>query len=510
MQWHKNNIKIIFLLLISTGFICLFIELPSSFGFFLGDADPMVNNMWLEPANPKPGDMVSINLSVYNLGTDSTKSVTDVVTVGYFINGDLISLDELPDILPGIDNGVRLTSGPIWEVTDGTHTITSVLNYHDTLSHLTDNLDNNIMQKTYHLGDWQNPPSRISYDLFQEFSPNMKRHIVTINGNVVLPEYFPEYRTPRVNIEFTSEQNLVQKYTAVVDRDTGNFYWRSTLPIFDNSIPITVYFYDERSSQFNYSHTAELHPVTLQNNESLIALKFNDSYFNLSNQNFIIVIYDESYQVVDQINTNQLSNHIIKKFNTSQPSLSSFVEDGYLEKQTSTFRIDPSQNILYVVLPGDKIYNFEVYSENQLEYTSFKFLENNKIITDVIDKPKTTYPVNLNNDESLLAVNMSGLLNSHEFNTSDFEFVFFQDSYEHLYRITSFTEHDDLNFLYDDEFLSILPANHNYIVEIYLEGEFLTAFETFLTNKTVVTQTISSAEIDSLLSKSDFVNGGIN
>ena len=213
-----------FLLLLSVISISLLVEFPTSSGFFLGDADPMINNMWLEPQNPQPGDVVSINLSVYNLGTDSTKSVTGVVTVGYFVNGNLVSLDELPDMSPGIENGVKLSSGPIWEVTDGTHTITSVLNYHDTLSHLSDNFENNIMQKTYHLGDWKNPPSLISYDLFQEFIPGTKKQIVTIKGNAVLPEYFPEYRTSRVNIEFTPDINSVQKSSAIIDRDTGDFY----------------------------------------------------------------------------------------------------------------------------------------------------------------------------------------------------------------------------------------------------------------------------------------------
>ena len=172
----------------------LSIDTTTSFAFRLGDADPLINNIWLEPENPEPGDVISIHSSIYNQGTQSTKEVTNVVTIGYFIDGNLVKISSLTDVRPGVENGIEISTGPIWLATDGVHTVTMILNYHDTLSHLSDNFENNIMQKKYYIGNWENSPNTlISFDLFQETIPNTQNQIVKITGKIILPENYSKY-----------------------------------------------------------------------------------------------------------------------------------------------------------------------------------------------------------------------------------------------------------------------------------------------------------------------------
>ena len=257
--------------------MCLVIPVGDSSAFRLGDADPFLNNIWIEPKNPNPGDVISINSSIYNLGTQSTGSVTDVVTVGYFLNGDLIKIDTLPDVVPGEDNGVKITTGPIWAATDGVHTITVILNYHDTLSHLTDNLENNIMQKVYHIGDWENPNPRISAKLFQEYNQVTNDQDIRIVGEVDLPTDVLK-SNPRIIIQFDDDRNkFKQQYTASIDPETGSFYFKETFEYPQTVTPITISYFTDKNESYQYKlHT---YPMKLKENDSVLILQeLTDSF----------------------------------------------------------------------------------------------------------------------------------------------------------------------------------------------------------------------------------------
>ena len=101
-------------IILSSLFVMMIFLLSSitpSFAFRLGDADPLINNIWLEPENPEPGDVISIHSSIYNQGTQSTKEVTNVVTIGYFIDGNLVKIFPLTDVRPGVENGIEISTG---------------------------------------------------------------------------------------------------------------------------------------------------------------------------------------------------------------------------------------------------------------------------------------------------------------------------------------------------------------------------------------------------------------
>lgn len=464
-----------------------------SFAFRLGDADPLLNNIWLEPKNPEPGDMVSIHSSIYNQGTQSTKEVTDVVTIGYFIDGDLVKISTLTDVRPGLENGIEISTGPIWMATDGIHTFTVILNYHDTLSHLSDDFENNIMQKKYYVGNWQNLSHHlISFELFQEAIPDTENQIVKISGNIILPENYSKYSKPRINIEFDNKKGMIHNHSLLVDRETNSFYWREIVPVSNTMIPITASFSDSRHNNDPlYHYTLNLHPISLNQNESLFVLKLSDSTEsnNFKTQKFNVVIYDESYQLIEKYDTGKISDYPIKQIETIQLPASPFEENTSTTQSNPVFSTNPDGDLLYIILPGGKSYYFEIYSENNLEYSSLKFLKPNKISNDAMET-KNIYNVNLNESESLLSLKLSDLDNHHTFRNSEFVIIIFQDSYVNLFKQISTFRNDDLHLIYED-LLTVLPANHKYIVEIYLNGEFINSFETSLKSKDVITKQIS-------------------
>ncbi len=329
--------------------------------FMLGDADPFLNNIWLEPRYLVPGDIVSINSSIYNLGTQSTNSVTDVVTIGYFLDGDLIKIDILPDIVPGENNGVKITTGPIWTAIDGIHTVTVILNYHDTLSHLTDNLENNIMQKVYYIGDWENPNPRISAELFQEYNRDRDKQNIQITGKVDLPLDVLK-SNPKVIIQFGDDDsynnidNFKQHYTVPIDLDTRSFYFKETHQYFQTTIPITISYSTDRGESYEYK--LQTYPIKLnENNSAWILQESTDSF---RSQKFLVVIYDESYNLIKKVETYNIPDI------TTENTVNSYVS---------------------VILPGDQLYNMEVYSERgDLIYASSKFLQANNIVIDDLNQ----------------------------------------------------------------------------------------------------------------------------
>lgn len=475
---------------------------PSS-AFTLGDADPLLNNIWLEPDNPKPGDMISIHSSIYNLGTQSTKEVTDVVTIGYFINGDLIKISALTDVRPGVENGIEVSTGPIWLATDGIHTVTVILNYHDTLSHLSDNFENNIMQKKYHVGNWQNVShSLISFDLFQEVIPNTQNQIIKIIGKIILPENYSKYDTPRIVLKLNDEKGIIHNYPVLINKETNSFYWEETRPVSNTIIPITTSFSDSRYDNPLYHYTLNLYPIGLNQNESLFVLKLPNSTEsnNFKNQKFNVVIFDESYQLITKYNTNQISNYQIEKIKPIQLSGHLFQMKNHVVPSNPVLSTNHDGDLLYVILPGGKSYNFEIYSENSLVYSASKFLKPNKILNDIIET-KNTYNVNLNQNESLLSLKLSDPTTHHTFRNSEFIIVVFQDSYDNLFKQISTFRNSDLILTPDEDLLTVLPANHKYIMEIYLNGEFINSFETFFKSKDVITKHIPFPELTPIKSE---------
>jgi len=88
----------------------------------------------------------------------------------------------LENVLPGVENGVIISSGPVLNPRSGNYIITVIINYHDTLSHLRDNPENNIVQKRIQIGS--NNPSLITCDINQLYDSKTGQQQIKIQGEL--------------------------------------------------------------------------------------------------------------------------------------------------------------------------------------------------------------------------------------------------------------------------------------------------------------------------------------
>ncbi|MDH3342005.1 MAG: hypothetical protein OEL84_12095 [Nitrosopumilus sp.] len=297
----------------------------------INSVDLILNDIWMEPKNPKEGEAVSIHGSIYNAGVIPSGEVSDAVTVGFIVNGELAKIALLENILPGLENGIEISSGPILDAVSGNYIVTVIINYHDTLLHLRDNPGNNIVQKRIQILD--GIPSLVKYDIYQKYDSKTNKQQITIQGKIT--DIFQEKR---------SNQKVI-------------------LDIGDIKESITT----DANGEFSFK----------------TSIPFNDEPIRVS----------------------------------------AHIEDDF---------------------------SFPEY-------------------------PQMILPLKMNTEQSALVIHTTS--DTNDFENSTLELAIFQDSYENLFKIISTDEFGDQNMQIDDSFLTMLPANHEYIIEIYLEGRFLDAFQ---------------------------------
>ena len=101
------------------------------------------------PPHPKIGESITIIGEVYNAGKSNVNSVASIVTIAYFIDDELLHIDNIGNIEPGIANTIKTSSGPVWKSEAGEHTVKVIINYQNTLKEEYDSPDDNILEKTF-------------------------------------------------------------------------------------------------------------------------------------------------------------------------------------------------------------------------------------------------------------------------------------------------------------------------------------------------------------------------
>ena len=347
----KHNILRIFVI---SCFLTSFIT-NSAFGLTesvdlfgeINSADLILNDIWLEPKNPEEGEAVSIHGSIYNAGIIPTGKVSDAVTIAYIVNGEIIEIDLLDNIEPGIENGIQVSSGPVLDSKSGIYIITVITNFHDTLSHLRDNPENNIIQKKFTVGN--DSPVVITSEILQHYNTKTEKQEITINGQL------------------------------------NNFFQET-----------------------------------------------------LSDQKIIINVGES---VKEEIITDS---------------------DGVFSK---IIEIPYKNEIIKITM------NLE--SESSL-----------------LSSTQIVYPIKLNKDESIISFETISETHGFNFHNSEFTIVLFQDSYENVFKKIFTNKHHDQDIIRDNIYSTIVPSNHEYIIEIYYEGRFLDAFQTLVKENTTVKKDI--------------------
>jgi len=280
----------------------------------------------MEPRNPRNGEAVTIHGSVYNAGIIPTGKISDVVTIGYVVNDELVEIGILENVLPGIENGVEISSGSILDAILGKYTVTVIVNYHDTLSHLRDNPGNNIVQKVFQIG--MDTPTIIDSDVYQRYNDRTKNQEVTIVGDVT-----NIFQDKLENQEIFIDIEGIGKRKTTTDSD-GTFSAKIDIP-YENK-PIKILTYTEGnvlpiSSQLIF-------PLKLNDDQSAIALKITSvsDNNNFDYSTLTMVLFQDSYE--NLFNKITLNEH----------------------------KLNQMEDILLAVVPGNHEYIAEIYIDGKI------------------------------------------------------------------------------------------------------------------------------------------------
>ena len=299
-------------------------------------ADIILNDLWIEPKNPYNGETISIHGSVYNAGIVSTGQITDVVTIGYFVNGDLVEITLLDNIKPGLENGIEISSGPVFDAIPGKYIITGIINYHDTLSHLRDNPENNIVQRIIQIGN--ETPSIIDFNVFQKYNKDITSQEITIKGKIT-----DIFQRNLSNQDITIEIEGIVQEKIITDRE-GSFSSEFIIP--HNKEIIEISAHSDNNSLLSLP-VQQILPIQVNENEAVLSL----SYQEYKNTPLTVIIFQDSY------------DNLYKKITTNQ----------------NTFNIF-NENIIPIILPSEHEYIFEVYFEGKFVDAFQRYFEENQVI----------------------------------------------------------------------------------------------------------------------------------
>ena len=325
---HNSTLRLflIFCFFLSFSFPSSF-SLTESVDLFgkSSSVDLVLNDIWIEPENPKNAEAITVHGSVYNAGIIPSEEVSDAVTIGYIVNGELVEITLLENILPGIENGVEISSGPIFDAMPGNHVVTVIINYHDTLSHLRDNPENNIVQKIFQIGT--STPSLITSEIYQYYDNKTDSQQITIQGEVM--DVFQEKLEGK---EVAIGVNGVSQEKTSTDAN-GEFLFESDMPFKNELVEITVQL--ERNSFFPSSPQI-IFPIKLDNEQSGLALEIIPDVAggNLENQILTVVLFQDSYdKMFKKISTNDFDKQsliIDDFFLTTLPANHEYIIEVYI------------------------------------------------------------------------------------------------------------------------------------------------------------------------------------
>ena len=325
--------------------LCIF---PIVDAYAAGDADLVLENVSLNPLFPKDGQLVAITAEVHNAGITSTHSLNSIITVGYFVDDELIHIGTLDNVLPGIQNKLQISSPPLWPSESGTHDVMVILDYHDTLLDELDSPENNLISKTI--------------DVFPPVTTEILVH--TSSQYFIQGQHAPQITLLLINSS-TKEPipnqeillNFDGKLATLITNDEGKISFSKTISLFD-SVEINASFIgDEQYLQTNTSITLFPLPST---DSSYLILDLIDpkNQFNFKDYVIEILIFQDSYQT------------LLQKI---APDKNTLLDD-------DTF---------WISLPADHYYFSEIYLDGRLFFvTESELLHENSVLTKELQIPQ--------------------------------------------------------------------------------------------------------------------------
>jgi hypothetical protein len=314
----------------------------------INSADIVLNDIWIEPENPKNGDAVTIYGSVYNAGIIPTADVTDAVTIAYIVNGEIVEISLLENILPGLENGTVVSSGPVFNAMASTYEITTIVNFHDTLSHLRDNPKNNIVQKIFETSN--KLPSIVDFNTYQYYNDKLNKQEITIQGKItnILDEQL-ENQDIVIDIEGFGSEKITSGYD-------GQFLFKTDIEFKEKPIKILTH---ANENSFVTSQIQEIFPIKMNEEQSALAMEITSqpSKSGLSELPLTVVLFQDDY------------SNLFEKISTDDDKIQSVT----------------TENLFLATLPSEHKYIAEIYVEGRVIDAFQSYFPNNNVIKKEID-----------------------------------------------------------------------------------------------------------------------------
>ena len=313
-----------------------------------GDVDLVLQNISLDPLFPKDGQLTAITAEVYNAGIKDIHSLNSIVTVGYFIDGHLIHVGTLDNVLPGIKNKIQISSPPLWVSESGMHNVDVILDYHNTLLDELDSPENNSISKTISVSTPITPEifldASSKYFIQGEYAPQIT--LLLINS---------ETKEPMPNQEIIL--NFDDKFTSLITNAEGKTSFSNTVSLFESLNISATFVGDEQHLQTNSSITLFPLPHT-ESSYLILDLIDPKKEFNFKDYPIEILIFQDSYQ------------NLLKKIIPDQETL--------LDEDT-----------FWISLPSGHYYFSEIYLDGKLFFaTESRLLDENSVLTKQLKIPE--------------------------------------------------------------------------------------------------------------------------
>ena len=250
------------------------------------DTELVIENIQIEPVYPDMGQLATITADVYNAGILETNSLSSIVTVAYFVDEDLLYIDEIGNVKPGLSNKIKISSIPIWNVEPGNHTVKIILDYHDTLNDQNDSPDNNTIEKIFFID---------SRD-FAKLSLNVSPQYIIPNENILL-EITTSIEDVNSGIPLDNKEIIITFDDDVISLITNPSGTVSFSKMINSSDSLTVEANFEGDSQ-NLSSNSSLIVHSIPNSiSSGMLMKITDvnKQYNFEDYSFEFAIFQNTY-----------------------------------------------------------------------------------------------------------------------------------------------------------------------------------------------------------------------
>jgi len=316
------------------------------------EAELVLENIKIEPLHPKIGESITITGEVYNAGKVNTNSLASIITTAYFVDGELLHIDDLGNVEPGIKNKTEISSGPIWKAEAGKHTIKIVIDYQNTLKDQYDFPDDNVLEKTFVVESYN--PTKITLSAYPQYG---------IQGTEKEIKFTAILTDTNSNNPLNEKEiiwNIGEDKTKVTTNKEGKNSFLNTIYFF-NTYTVKVLF--EGDTQYTPSNSSlTIHSLPKDTTSAMI-IKIQDEkkQYNFIEHTFEIIIFQDSYQ------------NIVKQI-----------------KPNSTMLLD--SETLFIELPPNHDYFIETYLNGEFfSVTDKERLENDRLIIQKIKIPESSF-----------------------------------------------------------------------------------------------------------------------